>query len=86
MKKVTVYTRPLCPYCVRALSLLQQKGAEVVELSAGFDAKLREEMLARSNGQRTYPQIFIGETHVGGFDELKALDDAGELDGLLNAA
>ncbi|MEE2690841.1 MAG: glutaredoxin 3 [Pseudomonadota bacterium] len=86
MKKVTVYTRPLCPYCVRALSLLQQKGAEVVELSAGFDAKLREEMLARSNGQRTYPQIFIGETHVGGFDELKALDDAGELDELLNAA
>jgi glutaredoxin 3 len=86
MKPVTVYTRPLCPYCVRALSLLKKKGAAVREISAAFDKALRQEMLARAGGRMTYPQIFIGETHVGGFEELAALDEAGKLDPLLNAA
>ncbi|MEZ5895235.1 MAG: glutaredoxin 3 [Parvularculaceae bacterium] len=84
MNKATVYTRPLCPYCVRALTLLQKKGAEVEEISAAFDREKREEMLARSNGRTTYPQIFIGDVHVGGCDELLALERDGKLDGLLN--
>lgn len=85
MKPVTVYTKPLCPFCVRALSLLKKKGADVTEISAAFDRKKREEMLAKSNGQRTYPQIFIGETHVGGCDDLFDLERAGTLDGMLAA-
>ncbi len=84
MQEVTVYTRPMCPFCVRALALLQKKGANVTEISAAFDRQKRDEMLARSNGKTTYPQIFIGETHVGGCDELMALDRAGKLDSLLN--
>lgn len=84
MKPVTVYTKPLCPYCVRALSLLKKKGAQVNEISAAFDARLREEMIARAGGRWTYPQIFIGDTHVGGSDDLHALDSAGKLDALLN--
>ncbi len=82
--QVTVYTKPLCPFCVRAMSLLKKKGVEVVEISAAFDKAKREEMLARSNGARTYPQIFIGDRHVGGCDDLMALEKAGELDALLN--
>lgn len=84
MREVTVYTKPLCPFCVRALALLKEKGANVTEISAAFDREKREEMLARSNGGTTYPQIFVGETHVGGCDDLMALDRAGKLDPLLN--
>ena len=84
MQDVTVYTRPMCPFCVRALALLQQKGANITEISAAFDRKKRDEMLARSNGKTTYPQIFVGDTHVGGCDELMALERAGKLDVLLN--
>ncbi len=84
MKDVTVYTKPLCPYCVRALMLLQKKGVEATEISAAYDPQKRQEMLARSNGRSTYPQIFIGETHVGGYDDLAALERAGKLDALLN--
>ncbi len=84
MKQVTVYTKPLCPYCVRALSLLKRKGAEVIEISAAFDARLRAEMVARAGGASTYPQIFVGATHVGGSDDLYALDLAGKLDPLLD--
>lgn len=84
MKSVTVYTKPLCPYCVRALSLLKKKGAAIVEISAAFDSKLRAEMIARAGGRSTYPQIFVGETHIGGSDDLYALDKAGKLDPLLN--
>jgi len=84
MKAVTIYTRPLCPYCVRALSLLKKKGAPVNEISAAFDVKLRAEMIERANGRSTYPQIFIGEIHVGGSDDLHALESAGKLDALLN--
>ena len=84
MQDVTVYTRPMFPFCVRALALLQKKGANVAEISAAFDRKKRDEMLARSNGKTTYPQIFVGDTHVGGCDELMALERAGKLDVLLN--
>ena len=86
MKPVTVYTKPLCPYCFRALSLLKKKGADITEISAAFDKEKREEMFARSNGKRTYPQIFIGDTHVGGSDDLAALEAAGKLDALLQDA
>lgn len=84
MQKVTIYTRPLCGYCARALALLNKKSADVTEISAAFEREKREEMLARANGKTTYPQIFIGDTHVGGWDELSALDQAGKLDALLN--
>jgi len=83
MQPVTIYTKPLCPFCFRAINLLQKKGATINEISSAYDAEKREEMLARSNGKRTYPQIFIGDTHVGGFDDLAALDRAGRLDPLL---
>ena len=84
MLAVTVYTKPLCPYCFRALAFLQKKGAEVTEISAAFDQAIREEMLSRSNGQTTYPQIFVGDTHIGGHDDMMALEQAGKLDPLLN--
>ena len=86
MAAVTIYTKPFCPYCVRALGLLERKGAEVTEIEAAFDANLRAEMLKKSGGAATYPQIFIGDRHVGGFDDLYALDKAGELDKLLGRA
>jgi glutaredoxin 3 len=85
MPKITIYTKPFCPYCSRALSLLAAKGAQVTEVEAAFDPALRKEMLERSNGRATYPQIFIGDNHVGGCDELMALDRAGQLDPLLSA-
>jgi glutaredoxin 3 len=84
MKPVTIYTKPFCPYCSRALSVLEQKGAPVTEIEAGYDPAARKEMLARSNGRATYPQIFIGERHIGGCDDMMALEHAGQLDGLLN--
>ncbi|MEM9168407.1 MAG: glutaredoxin 3 [Pseudomonadota bacterium] len=85
MQPVTIYTKPMCPYCVRAKSLLQKKGVEATEISAAFDRDKKAEMIQRANGARTYPQIFIGETHIGGCDDLVALDKAGKLDPLLNA-
>lgn len=84
MKKVVIYTKPLCPYCFRALALLEKKGVKATEISAAYDKRLREEMLAKSNGKTTYPQIFIGDTHVGGFDDLAALERSGKLEPLLN--
>ena len=86
MQPVTIYTKLMCPYCTRALKLLEKKGAAFTEISAAFDKEKREEMIQRSNGRMTYPQIFIGDTHVGGCDDLYALDYAGKLDGLLNGA
>ncbi|HEX4179250.1 MAG TPA: glutaredoxin 3 [Caulobacteraceae bacterium] len=85
MPAVTVYTKPFCSYCSRALKVLGQKGAKVTEIEAGFDPAARKEMLARSNGGSTYPQIFIGEKHIGGCDDMLALDRSGELDRLLGA-
>jgi glutaredoxin 3 len=84
MKPVTIYTTPICPYCVRAKSLLGKKGASYEEIDVMMDMKAREEMLAKSGGARTVPQIFIGETHVGGCDELYALERDGKLDPLLS--
>jgi glutaredoxin 3 len=82
MARVTIYTRPFCGYCTRALGLLGRKGAEVTEIEAGFNPSQRREMMARS-GASTFPQIFVGETHIGGCDELMELERRGELDGLL---
>jgi len=85
MSHTTVYTRPFCGYCSRALSLLRAKGAEFTEIEAGFDPAVRREMVERSGGRHTFPQIFIGETHVGGCDELMELERQGRLDALLVA-
>ena len=83
MKTVRLYTTPFCPYCARAKSLLKKKGAELVEIDIFMDDGAREEMQANSGGARTVPQIFIGDTHVGGCDELYALENAGKLDALV---
>ncbi len=85
MKPVTVYTTPFCPYCSSALKLLRQKKAKVEEIASGFSASAKKEMIQRANGGRTFPQIFIGDIHVGGCDDLMALEYAGKLDALLRA-
>jgi glutaredoxin 3 len=85
MQPVTIYTKPFCPYCTRAVNLLQKKGVALTEIEAGYDPALRKEMIQRSGGGSTYPQIFIGETHIGGCDDMMALDRSGELDRLLNS-
>ncbi len=85
MRSVTVYTRAFCPYCSRALALLKRKGAAVTEIDATLDPGKKKEMIERS-GRWTFPQIFIGETHVGGCDDLHALDHGGGLDPLLVSA
>ena len=84
MSKVLIYTTPICPYCVRAKSLLGKKGVAYDEVDVMMDYRARDEMLAKSGGARTVPQIFIGDTHVGGCDELYALDREGKLDPLLS--
>lgn len=83
MPEVVIYTKMMCPYCVRAKRLLDSKGVSFVEHDISMGGPLRQEMLARSNGRTTVPQIFIGETHVGGSDDLHALDRQGRLDPLL---
>ena len=83
MKKVVIYTGPLCNFCSAAKHLLNKKKISYEEIDIGYDDKKREEMLKKTNGARTIPQIFIGEKHVGGYVELKALDNKGELDTLL---
>lgn len=85
MTEVTIYTKPYCPYCVRAVSLLERKGIPFTEIVASYDPDKRREMIHRS-GRTTYPQIFIGERHIGGCDDMLALDRAGQLDPLLQAA
>jgi len=85
MAQVTIYTRPFCGYCARAVSLLEKKGADFNEIEAGMDPALRQEMMQRSGGGATFPQIFIGEQHIGGCDDMMALDRAGKLDALLAA-
>ena len=82
---VTMYVSDWCPYCQRAKSLLTQKQIVFNEVNVEDDVKFREEMMARSN-RRTVPQIFIGDKHVGGCDELYALDRSGELDRLIQGA
>lgn len=83
--KVEIYTKYMCPYCFRAKLLLEKKGASYEEFDASGGPR-REEMLARSNGGTTVPQIFIDGTHVGGCDDLVALDNAGKLDPMLAGA
>ena len=83
MKKIRVYTSQICPYCVRAKSLLKKKGADYEEIDVTMDVAARDQMLKESGGARTVPQIFIGDTHVGGRDELYALEREGRLDPLL---
>lgn len=83
MTDITLYTTPYCGYCAAAKRLLAQKGAAFTEIDIGSDPARRAEMLSRANGRRTVPQIFIGERHVGGYDDLNALDRAGKLDPLL---
>jgi glutaredoxin 3 len=82
-KPIEIYTTPICPYCIRAKRLLDQKGATYREIDVMMDNEARGEMMRRANGRRTVPQIFIGETHVGGSDELYALEQAGRLDAML---
>jgi glutaredoxin 3 len=81
---VVMYSTAFCGFCQRARGLLERKGVDIQEIKVDEDAGEREKMLKRSGGRRTVPQIFIGERHVGGYDELAALDRAGELDKLLN--
>ena len=85
MAQVTIYTRPMCGYCARAVSLLKKKGVAFNEIDAGMDPDKKAEMVQRANGARTFPQIFIGDKHVGGCDEMMALERAGKLDPMLNA-
>jgi glutaredoxin 3 len=81
--KVEIYSKWTCPYCYRAKALLQGKGVDFIEYDVSAGGPRREEMLARAPGRFTVPQIFIGDIHVGGSDELAALDRAGKLDMLL---
>jgi glutaredoxin 3 len=84
MPHITIYTTPICPYCVRAKDLLKKKGVSAwEEIDVSVDPQIREAMMARAGGRRTVPQIFIGQTHVGGFDDMAALDKDGKLDALL---
>ncbi|HEY3638691.1 MAG TPA: glutaredoxin 3 [Rhizomicrobium sp.] len=83
MSRITIYTTPICPYCVRAKELLKKKGAEFEEVDVFMDMAARAEMQARAGGCRTVPQIFIGEVHVGGSDDLHELERAGDLEPLL---
>lgn len=86
MAAVTIYTRMMCPYCVRAVGLLKKKGVDFEEIDASFSREKKEEMIQRSNGGSTYPQIFIGETHIGGCDDMMALERQGKLDPMLQEA
>lgn len=84
MRRITIYTTPMCPYCVRAKALLQQKGAAFEEVDVFMDREARVEMEEKS-GRRTVPQIFIDDVHVGGCEDLAALESSGELDPLLES-
>jgi len=83
MPAIDIYTRPMCPYCSRAVKLLEKKGVAFTEIEAGFDPQKKQEMMQRAGGRATFPQIFIGDQHIGGCDDLMALEFAGKLDPLL---
>jgi glutaredoxin 3 len=83
MQPVTLYTTPYCGYCSAAKRLLAAKAVAYSEIDVSRDPERRAEMIQRARGGRTVPQIFVGETHVGGFDEMNALERAGRLDPLL---
>jgi glutaredoxin 3 len=84
MPKILMYTTKICPYCVMAKRLLDKKGASYTEINLDGQPELREEMMRKTN-RRTVPQIYIGDFHVGGFDELYALEQQKKLDGLLSS-
>jgi glutaredoxin 3 len=86
MAAIEIYTIRYCPYCQEAKALLSRKGVFFHEIDASGDREVRKQMIERANGRSTFPQIFIGETHVGGCDDLYALDEAGKLDPLLAQA
>ena len=81
--KVEVYTKMFCFYCIRAKALLEKKGIKIIDIPAANDKAKRAEMNQRANGRNTFPQIFINGEHVGGSDELAALERAGKLDAML---
>ncbi|HLH29297.1 MAG TPA: glutaredoxin 3 [Acidimicrobiales bacterium] len=83
MPPITIYTKSWCGYCTRAKALLARKGATFREVEISDDPALRDEMIQRAGGRRTVPQIFIGDTHVGGCDDLYQLESEGRLDALL---
>ena len=85
MAPITIYTRSWCPYCTEAKSLLNQKGAAFTEIDIERNPGAREEMIQKAGGRTSVPQIFIGGRHVGGCDDLYALEDKGQLEGLLRA-
>ena len=83
MTQIEIYTTRFCPYCHAAKRLLSRKGVAFTEIDVSGDPKGRSDMVTRANGRMTVPQIFIGSTHVGGYDDISALDRAGKLDPLL---
>lgn len=83
MPDVTIYTTMLCPYCYRAKGLLAKKGVSFTEIDVGMDGDKRSEMTERADGGTSVPQIFVGDTHIGGCDDLFALESAGKLDPML---
>ena len=83
MKPVTIYTKAMCPYCTRALKLLGEKGADITQIDAAYDKEKKAEMVQRSGGKTTFPQVFIGDVHVGGSDDLAKLERDGKLDAML---
>ena len=85
MAEIEMYTTEVCPYCVRAKQLFKKKGVEYREIDVSHDDALRDTMVKRAGGKRTVPQIFINDRHIGGCDELYALDRQGGLDPLLGA-
>ncbi|WP_122465905.1 MULTISPECIES: glutaredoxin 3 [Brevundimonas] len=85
MAEVVLYTKPGCPYCIRAMALLDSKGVEYENIVASNDPEKKAEMVQRANGRATFPQIFIDGRHIGGSDDLQALDRQGKLDPLLAA-
>lgn len=85
MAKVEMYTKIMCPFCIRAKALFKKKGVKVIEIPAAMDRAKRAEMNKRANGGNTFPQIFINGKHIGGCDDLFALDGRGGLDPLLKA-
>ena len=84
MRSVTLYTTPICGYCAAAKRLLSSKGVAFSEIDVMRNPDKRTEMMEKSNGRHTVPQIFIGEQHIGGFDDMYALDNSGKLDQLLD--
>jgi glutaredoxin 3 len=86
MVDITLYTRMMCGYCAAAKRLLDRKGVAYDERDASFSPELRQEMISRANGRSTFPQIFIGDVHVGGSDDLHELERQGKLDALLGKA